>query len=154
MAMLAVIHRAILGLGPAQFNEFFRLDINERNPSGRESERRHNRQLVTHRTGKFLEILANSALGLVDVYNLLPEQIVAEESVSNFQKGLQKHLIDVAKGGMPGWQNIYSPRLAVYAHPLRKTMRSGNGHVNNIGAATNVTSAKINCIDGWLKFAR
>ena len=109
---------------------------------------------MSHRTGNFLAILANSVLGLVDVYNLLPEQIVAEDSVSKFQKGLQTHLIAVAKEGMPGWQNIYSPRLAVYAHPLRKSSRSANGHLDKTGIATNVNNAKTTCINGWLRFAQ
>ena len=154
MAMLAIIHRSIIGCGPPQFKEFFKLDLTFRNPTGRECERRHNRQLVTHRTGNFLEILANSILGLVDVYNLLPGHIVEMNTVSNLQKALQKHLIEMAKINQPGWQNTFSPRLAIYAHPLRKTMRSGNGYVNKICAATNMTNANITCIDGWLSLAR
>ena len=145
-------HAVVLGVIPPY--EFFKLYVTLRNPIGRECERRHTRQLVTHRTGNFLEILANSILGLVDVYNLLPGHIVEMSTVSNFQKALQKHLIEMAKINQPGWQNTFSPRLAIYAHPLRKTMRSGNGYVDKIGAATNMTNANVTCIDGWLSFAR
>ena len=67
MAILGLIHRTVLGQGPARFGEYYKLAPAQNHPEGRETLRRHNRQLIT-----FLELLANSALGSIDVYNLLP----------------------------------------------------------------------------------
>ena len=86
----------------------------------------------------------------MDVYNLLPADIVAADTVSIFQKRLHVHMI--AGREKPGWQHMYSPRLAIYAHPLRASVRSGEtyvtektGDVRNHGAA---------CVRGWLAFGQ
>ena len=151
MALLGLIHRTILGSGPKQFQEFFRLGGQTRNPHGRENERRHDKQLVTHRTGNYLEILGNSILGLADVYNLLPADIVTAPDVHIFQQRLQKVLIENAKGERPGWQNMFSPRLPIYAHPLRRALQIGK-----VDSATNVQPGRSDntCINGWLQFAQ
>ena len=92
-------------------------------------------------------------LGLVDVYNLLPANIVAATDVSMFQTALQKDLIHAAKGGINDWQQLYSPRLAIYAHPLRR-FRTMNA--KNRGGFTPVLSgasrAAHRCVEGWLRF--
>ena len=106
------------GAGPDQFREYFK-PAKTRIHRGREADRRHDRQLETHRKGKYLEILGNSILGLVDVYNLLPADIVKGDSVPKFQTGLQDYLKQAAMKGTDGWQKTFSPRLAIYAHPLR-----------------------------------
>ena len=76
MALLGLIHRTVIGLGPKQFQEFFKLEEVVSHPNGRESERKHKKQLVSHRQGHYLEILGHSIFGLVDVYNLLPPYVV------------------------------------------------------------------------------
>ena len=43
MALLGVIHRTVLGLGPEQFSEYFTLDVESRHLDGKECYRRHNR---------------------------------------------------------------------------------------------------------------
>ena len=151
MALLGLIHRTVLGHGPEQFKKFIR-PARTCNHMGRESERRHNRQLETHRVGKYMEIVGNSMLGLIDVYNLLPSQIVAMETVQKFQGQLQIQLIEAAKRNEPNWRDLYSPRLAIYAHPLRKHVRPGN-EKEAVLATTNVNE-KAKCISGWLSFAQ
>ena len=153
MAMLAIIHRSVLGLGPSQFSEYFKRASASTNPMGRECQRRHNRQLESHRRGKFLDILANSALGLVDVYNLLPSHIVEANSVKVFQTRLQDALRNAAKSGAVDWEEWYSPRRAVYAHPLRNT----NGALPSnakIGIAPTIATKNTVCMNGWLSFGQ
>ena len=71
------------------------------------------------RGSPFLEIARRSALGLAAVYNLLPEEIIASTHVKVFQAKLQ----DVTKRqlhfGNSDWQQLFSPRVPMYRHPLR-----------------------------------
>ena len=63
MAMLGLIHRSVLGLGPSYFGRHFvRMDA-PIHPTGRNTANRHNMQLNTFRTGKFLEMLGQSVFG-------------------------------------------------------------------------------------------
>ena len=71
IAMLGLIHRTVLGSGPAQFKVLFEKDVRSRDHVTRLQKSRHSKQLVEHRGG--LEILQRSALGLTSVYNLLPQ---------------------------------------------------------------------------------
>ena len=67
IGMLGVIHRSVIGEGPHQFAKYFVQKNAGDRSGGRESLRRHDKQLVTHRTGKFLDLLSHSILGLVDI---------------------------------------------------------------------------------------
>ena len=111
--MLGIIHRTVIGCGPKHFSEYFKFADGTRHPGGRENLRRHNKQLVSHRNGNYLEILGNSILGLVDVYNLLPGEIVEANTVSIFQRRLQVCLIDAAKQDQVNWRDVFSPRTAL-----------------------------------------
>ena len=99
------------------------------------------------------EILASSALGLVDVYNLLPQNTVDADSVSTFQKRLQLDLIDAAERQMPGWRDMYSPRLDMYAHPLRDQMGI-NENDANLEAANGGMRKSNACVNAWLDFGQ
>ena len=55
MAMLGLIHRCVLGLGPPQSQEFFQRKTSSAHPEGRNTLTRHTLQLETHRKGKFLD---------------------------------------------------------------------------------------------------
>ena len=81
MAMLGLIHRTVIGEGPDQFKKYFVRESESRHPDGRENQRRHDKQLISYRKGKFLDIMATSALGLIDVYNLLPQATVDADTV-------------------------------------------------------------------------
>ena len=87
MAMLGVIHRSVLGKGPPQFQELFqRADASAPTRATRQSAKRHNKQLVDMRMGRFLEVVRRSAFGLIAVYNMLRQTIVDEETVCGFQR--------------------------------------------------------------------
>ena len=120
IAMLAVIHRAVLKQGPAHLHEFFRVQVPQPPAScTRQAARRHGKQLVDLRSVESLEVVSRSAHGLVAVYNLLPADVVELGSVSAFQAVLQCMLKDRASQGAEGWARMFCPRLQLYQHPLR-----------------------------------
>ena len=119
ITMLGVIHRAVLGEGPEQLKSFFQVDRNQRNNTTRAAQRRHGKQLVEHRRGRFLEVLRRSALGLVAVYNRLPPAVVEEKTVKAFQVQLANLLKERAAGGQEDWKLTLSPRIPLWRHPLR-----------------------------------
>ena len=121
MAMLGVIHRAVLGEGPAQIQKYFQLSSENLHPNGRNLLRRHNRQLSSYRKGKFLETTARSILGLVDVYNMLPQKIVDAGSVKIFQ-GMLQGLMKEQGCSADDWETLFSPRHALHAHPLARLL--------------------------------
>ena len=117
IAMLAVIHRASLRLGPPVFHEYIFFSTLDLRRSARVH--RHERQLVEYRdTGRKLEIMRRSLLGLVSVYNILPASAVSSVTVADFQCRLQDLLKEVAVQRHPQWQYLYSPRLNFAHHPL------------------------------------
>ena len=152
MAVLGIIHRTVLGLGPEHFREYFKRDAASKNPAGRETVRRHDVQLRSYRTGRCLNILGNSIIGAIDIYNLLPASVVAADNVSTFQKRLQANLVIAANGNDAKWKELYSPRLPLYNHPLRKAIAT-EVHVNAGNGNGNVTIV-TNCVNGWLAFGQ
>ena len=82
IAMLGLIHRSVLGCGPRHFANIFL-------PSPPSVSQKHDKQLLSHRSPRHLQILSRSALGLVDVHNLLPAQVVCQKSVASMQHELQ-----------------------------------------------------------------
>ena len=109
---------AALREGPPQFWNFF-YRVGARDSQTRYGERRHPLQLRELRTGRFLEVLRRSALGLVAVYNLLPFKVVSEASLKDFQKGLQDLVRQRAQAGCEDWRVTLSPRIPLWKHPLR-----------------------------------
>ena len=85
----------------------------------RYAEKRHDKQLEDHRVGRFTELLRRSALGLVSVYNLLPEKVVAQKEVKHFQRELANLLKERAVEGCEDWQQTFSPRVPLWKHPLQ-----------------------------------
>ena len=88
IAMLGVIHRCVLGNDPAHFQEFFKISLTQGSRT-RSGSRRHGKQLVDIRNTGFIEIERRSILGLILVYNHLPDSVVAANSVSSFQSKVQ-----------------------------------------------------------------
>ena len=103
MAMLGLVHRTILGKGPAHFREFFKT--------------RPDHKLVEP-SCRMGGLSKRSAFGLVPVYNLLPHGITSAADVPTFQRHLQLELSLRAEAGMDNWQTTYSPRLPLDRHPL------------------------------------
>ena len=118
MAMLGVIHRALLGQGPKQLRAFFRYSEVDLRRSSRIA--KHNRQIDCEFGARPLDMVKRSAFGLCRVYNLLPHDIVESRSVSVFQSRLQDLLRSRMLDGQRGWQQLFSPRWAVQDHPLSK----------------------------------
>ena len=118
MAMLGLVHRAVLHKGPSQFWKFFRAATDTPTLRTRLGYRRHSRQLEETRAGRFLEVLRRSALGLVAVYNLLPPDVVQAETMKNFQGNLQELLKARANSGREDWPETFSPRTPLWKHPL------------------------------------
>ena len=115
--MLGFIHRSVLGLGPRQFEQFFRPPWRwRRRVSVRQRHRFHLEDPVD---GNHLNVFRNSVFGLIRVYNLLNEEIVEAKSVSCFQSRLQNMLFTRAAVGCGDWTRTFSPRVAVWEHPLR-----------------------------------
>ena len=120
MAILGLIHRTALGLGPSMFEEFFVLDRSSA-PSRalRSSSRRHSRQLRDPCHARAPDYLLQSLLGAVRLYNILPESIVSQSNVKDFQRGLQALLCHSASARTQDWQRLFCWRGPLAFHPLR-----------------------------------
>ena len=120
-AMLGLIHRTVLRKGPEHFQKLFVLKqstgVHQTRLEGRRQ--RHGRQLEDPRNSTHLNCVRRSALGLVAVYNLLPAAVVANETVKEFQTGLQELLKERAQEGCEDWIQTFSPRIPLYRHPLK-----------------------------------
>ena len=104
IAMLGLIHRTVLGGGPKHFQEHFK--------------RRADGKIVDPRLTCKGELAKRSALGLVAVYNLLSMDIKSCTDVKSFQAKLQAVLKERAEEGCTDWANTFSPRTALWKHPL------------------------------------
>ena len=119
IAILGVIHRAVLRQGPVELQEFFQVSLaGPRRENLRSSERRHCRTVSTLCDGLFQGYCQRSALAMPLVYNLLPESIVLAPSVKSFQSSLQKLLFSHAQSLLEDWSSLFSVRLAMNQHPL------------------------------------
>ena len=113
--MLGLIHRSAIGSGPPHFRKWFiRTDRFTRS-----SRRWHTHQLYDWRDdGHRLDLVDRSALGLIRIYNLLPQWVVDASTVRQFQGSLQ-HIVKQREGsGCHDWRDTYSPRIPLCGHPL------------------------------------
>ena len=101
IVMLGLAHRTILGKGPKQFQEYFKRDETYR--------------LEDPRKTIGGEMVKRSALGLVAIYNLLPDDMKKAADVKNFQRELQSLMKSRAETGCEDWELLLSPR-----RPLEK----------------------------------
>ena len=111
MAMLGVLHRAVLGKGPRHFEELFQLDT-----AGR---------LVDPRSTIGGEMVKRSALGLVAIYNMILGRCKKTCQAKDFQQGLQTLVKERAKDGCDDWAGVCSPRIFLQRHPLQASRISG-----------------------------
>ncbi len=119
IAMLGVIHRAVLGKGPRQLQNLFVVNASPVRRLGlRSSGRIHSRTVHGPCECICLDYCLLSVLGLARVYNLLPEHIVVAQSVSSFQKRLQK-LLRQCSFNVLQWHQLFSPRVPMATHLLR-----------------------------------
>ena len=122
MAMLGVIQRSVLGKGPEQVRKYFVPVETSNHMNGRNCKRRHGMQLQSIRHGKFLEVTGRSILGLIDIYNLLPQEFIDETNVHEFQRKLQALLKTHAENNDLEWEMLFSPRVPLHSHPLRRML--------------------------------
>ena len=107
IAMLGLIHRATLDIGPPHLREFFKRSAESNlleNPYA----------LPPYATGPWrrcLPMITNSAFGLIPIYNALPSEIKRCSKVKTFQRQLQNLLLSVAKEGHDKWNRLLSPRV-------------------------------------------
>ena len=135
IAMLGVIHRALLGEGPDQFRKFFRYAIPQSRRHTRSAGTRHESQI--DETNIHHDFMRASAFGLQRIYNHLPAFIVEQGTVKLFQNEAHSLVKSLCEKGVPDWERMYCPRtlslesiLENYSyHKLlsreRKRVRSG-----------------------------
>ena len=114
IAMMGVMLRTALGKGPDHFQQFFQLSRADRLCT-RSGSVRHNRQLVDIRNRHFLEIERRSALGLIWVYNRLPEYTIRQVTV-----GLPEIIATVSQRTTGRWMrrlegNLLAPNSCLCA---------------------------------------
>ena len=120
IALLGLVHRTVLGQGPKHFGRFFRRQAKAQ-PGfwTRAAKRRHDKQLEEVPYSNCPELLRRSALGLVRVYNWLPEDTVCAVTVKDFQVNLQNLVRERARSNCEDWAFTFSPRVPWWKHPLR-----------------------------------
>ena len=116
IAVLGLIHRAVLGKGPAQLRRWF-VHAAPNGARTRQSLTRHTKQLQSYREGSFLEITRRSIFGAIDIYNMLPESTVHTKNVKEFQAELQK-MSKLVSMENSNWDVLFSPRLPLTGHPV------------------------------------
>ena len=119
IAISGLIRRVVLRRGPSQLWQFFviaRPEILRRSDRLRS---RHNKQLQEHHRGRDLDIMRRSALGMIKVYNLLPQSVVDEPEINRFQKGLTELVRQRVIARDERWKLLLSPRWQLFnSHPL------------------------------------
>ena len=110
IAMLGVIHRAVLKQGPKQLHKWFFVVTPGAKPGTRScSQKSRSRQVFDYTSGSQSEFLRRSAFGLTFVYNSLPEKTVLTKSVKAFQRELQTEVKRRVENGLPDWAYLYDP---------------------------------------------
>ena len=105
--------------GPAAFFEKFCVQPVHLRHTARFSRRDFRIVREYRNTGSKLEVMRRSALGLCSVYNLLPANIVALDSVKQFQSALQRLLTRCVTQRGEEWFHMFSPRCDFTFRMLR-----------------------------------
>ena len=114
IGMLGLIYKCVHGIAHRDLQELF-----SRSPPASHSyktkfqKHRHSLQLVESRPGTHNALLRRSLVGLVRVWNRLPEAVVRANTVSAMQKLLTSMLRVVCRQGGEKWQEMFSPRLVI-----------------------------------------
>ena len=86
--MRGVIHRCMVEKGPDHFGTFVAASSQQK-LNTRSASIRDGRQIAAIRNKHFLKIERRSALGLIWVYNRIPDEIVSHDGVKDFKQRLQ-----------------------------------------------------------------
>jgi hypothetical protein len=124
IAMLGVIHRAVIGHGPDHFRKYFKKD-NSATACHRLGITEYKDGDVTDfmhpSSGGPAEYIQRSVLGLCSIYNMLPARIVEScPTVSSFQGKLQDLAKECCSHELPNWQCLFSTRHALHCHPIKQ----------------------------------
>ena len=112
MALLGLVHRTVLGLGPPHFTRwFFAAPDTGYRYQTRLRTGRHTRQLYDYLQGDQTELLRRSVLGLPRVYNSLPQETVDQQTVSGFQRKLQELVKSKLQQGDENWEHCLNLRV-------------------------------------------
>ena len=88
IAMLGVIHRAVIREGPPLLREFFIPEDRSSLRTSHRYERRHSRNLKELFHGQYLENTRRLFFGGLRVYNLFPQWVVKMSDTASFQSAL------------------------------------------------------------------
>ena len=113
IAMLGVVHRAVLRQGPEHLHGFFTASGPRSRLGGRSWHHRHVSDIAT---GLRKDYLSRSLLGYAWVYNLLPDHVVAAGSVNLLQRECQ--LLLKSRVMESDWRETFSCRIAPRRHAL------------------------------------
>ena len=157
LAIFSLLYRRTPSGGSKRCRGDLMASVVQKKKEGRGALFSHSRQLVSHRRGNFLQLVAHSALGLVDVYNLLPEYIVMATTVRMFQRRLQELVKVAVQEEVQDWANLFSPRKALFNHELRRWRRwEGTRNIRTVLPVTE-TGPVLTAIAGvtnWLAFGQ
>ena len=108
IAMLGFLHGIILGLAPSCLSDFFpfNVPVSHRRSVSRSAARTRNKQLVDKTRTACSDLLRRSVLGVVSVYNLLPQFVVDCCTVSDFQSMLQHVVAFRARSSCEYWSQF------------------------------------------------
>ena len=110
VALLGLIHKTTLGLGPPQYRDVIYPENLTRDMllrAWRNPAARHNRQLHDPIDGTHSRKMQRSLLGLIYAYNLLPQWLVDIRSISTFQHHLQNAVKKLAHVCYPEWAHLF-----------------------------------------------
>ena len=96
--------------------------------------------------------MKDSILGVIDVYNLLPQDVVEKTTVKDFQHRLQDMLREESQLAMGKWENLFSPRNDVWNKRLRDRSCCSVGGVWEMANPMVDNAIATTCINGWMSF--
>ena len=109
IAILGIIHRAVLKLGPPQLHSFFMSQANR----PRFTRHWHRHILEDPCNIARPDFFTRSIFGSIAIYNLLPDFVVATQSVQSFQSKLQSILKFLVQSGYDHWDDCFSRRICL-----------------------------------------
>ena len=114
MAILGIIHRAVMKRGPPQLHSFFKHQAN------RPRFTRHWHRYILEDPCDVVrpDYFTRSIFGSIAIYNLLPDFVVATQSVQGFQSKLQSILKFLVQSGYGCWDDCFSRRINLVSSVL------------------------------------
>ena len=119
IAMLGLIFKCAHGLAHDDFQHLFPRSAQVAHQyETKLQQHRHKLQLQEERPGTHHAMLRRSVFGLTRVWNRLPKGVVAEHSVTNFQKALTSIVRTACVEDTRNWELTLSPRKELLPETL------------------------------------